>query len=68
MFSFPLSSAETSNVLSDINSIVISERTALKLFETTDCLGKMLILKDNNKQEVFRISGVLRNVSILTSV
>jgi putative ABC transport system permease protein len=62
MFSFPLSSAETSNVLSDINSIVISERTALKLFETTDCLGKMLILKDNNKQEVFRISGVLRNV------
>jgi putative ABC transport system permease protein len=62
MFSFPLSSAETSNVLSDINSIVISERTALKLFETTDCLGKMLILKDNNKQEVFKISGVLRNV------
>jgi len=48
MFSFPLNSPESSNVLSDINSIVISERTALKLFETTDCLGKAVTLKDGN--------------------
>jgi putative ABC transport system permease protein len=62
MFSFPLVMKEDSNVLSDINSIVISERVAYKLFETTDCLGEMLILKDDNKQEVFKISGVLKNV------
>ena len=62
LFSFPLASAESSNVLSDINSIVISERTANKLFETTDCRGKMMILKDGNNQEVFKITGVLRNV------
>lgn len=63
MFSFPLVSADASNVLTDINSIVISERTANKLFETTDCLGEMLILKDDNKQEVYKISGVMKNVS-----
>jgi putative ABC transport system permease protein len=62
MFSFPLASARNSNVLSDNNSILISERTALKLFETTDCLGKMIVLESDNKQEVFKISGVLRNV------
>jgi ABC-type antimicrobial peptide transport system permease subunit len=62
IFSFPLSSAGALNVLSDLNSIVISERTAYKLFETTDCLGKILILKDDNKQEVFKVSGVFRNV------
>ena len=62
MFSFPLNSPESSNVLSDINSIMISERTALKLFETTDCMGKTVTLKNDNKQEVFTISGVLGNV------
>ena len=62
MFSFPLVSADDQNVLSDINSIVISERTAKKLFETTDCLGKTITLKDDQKEEVFKISGVLKNV------
>ena len=62
MFSFPLASAGASNVLSDNNSILISERTAFKLFNTTDCLGKMVIMEGDNKQEVYRISGVLRNV------
>jgi putative ABC transport system permease protein len=33
MFSFPLTSAGNSNVLSDINSLLISERTANKLFQ-----------------------------------
>jgi putative ABC transport system permease protein len=62
MFSFPLVSSGAANVFSDINSIVISERSAYKIFQTTDCLGKMLILKDDNKQEVYKISGVMRNV------
>ena len=62
LFSFPLVSSQASNVLSDINSIVISERVAIKLFETTDCLGKMLIVKDGNNQEVFKVAAILRNV------
>jgi putative ABC transport system permease protein len=62
LFSFPLTSGDALNVLSDINSIVISERTANKLFGTTDCTGRMMILKVNNKQEVFKISGIMRNI------
>jgi putative ABC transport system permease protein len=62
LFSFPLVSSLTSNVLSDINSIVISEQVAIKLFETMDCLGKTLILKDGNNQEVFKVAAILRNV------
>lgn len=62
MFSFPLTSSGSSNVLSDINSVVISERTANKLFSTYDCLGKTVTLNDDNKQEVYRISGVFRDV------
>jgi ABC-type antimicrobial peptide transport system permease subunit len=62
MFSFPFVTADDPTVLSDINSIVISERLANKLFETTDCLGKVLTLKDDQKEEAFKISGVLMNV------
>jgi putative ABC transport system permease protein len=62
MFSFPFVSQVPSNVLPDINSIVITERTALKIFETIDCIGKTIILKDDNKQEAFKISGVIKNV------
>jgi putative ABC transport system permease protein len=62
LFSFPLVSSEASNVLSGINTIVVTERTAIKLFKTTDCLGKILILKDDNSKEAFKITGVLRNV------
>jgi putative ABC transport system permease protein len=62
LFSFPLVSAEASNVLSDINSIVISEQVAMKLYETTNCLGKTLIVKDGNNQEVFKVAAILRKV------
>jgi putative ABC transport system permease protein len=62
MFSFPLISGIVKNALSEINSVVISERTAVKLFGSTDCLGKNLILKNENSQEGYKITGVLRNV------
>ena len=68
LFSFPLVSSLASNVLSDINSIVISERVALKLFETTDCLGKTLIVKDGNNKEVFKVAAILRNVPSQSSL
>lgn len=62
LFSFQLSAGTVSGVLSEINSIVISERLATKLFESTDCVGKSLIVQDGINKETFRISGVLRNV------
>jgi putative ABC transport system permease protein len=62
VFTFPLVNAGDLNVLADINSIVISERMAWKFFESTDCVGKTLILKDGNKQDPFKIAGVFREV------
>jgi putative ABC transport system permease protein len=62
LFTFPLVSGSDSNLLSDVNSIVISERVAKKLFESTNCLGKTLIAKEGNNQEVFRVAAILRNV------
>lgn len=62
VFTFPVIRAGSLNVLDDMNSIVISERIAVKFFKNTDCIDKTLILKDGGKQEVFKVSGVIKDV------
>jgi putative ABC transport system permease protein len=62
VFTFPLVRSGSSNVLTDLNSIVISERMAVKFFETTDCAGKTLILKDGSNKEAFEVAGVFKDV------
>jgi putative ABC transport system permease protein len=62
LFSFPVLSAGSPDILSDINSIVISERMAKKLFVTTDCRGKMLVLDVEGKKEAIKIAGVFKDV------
>jgi putative ABC transport system permease protein len=61
VFSFPLISGDPGKVLSDLHSIVLSEKTALKYFGTTDVLGKTLELQINNIFEPFEITGVAKN-------
>ncbi len=62
VFTFPLIQGDQSTVLGDMNSIAISETMATKFFGNTDCMGKMLELKDGSKQIVFKIAGVFRKV------
>jgi putative ABC transport system permease protein len=62
VFTFPLIQGSSTNLLDDINSMAISEPMAIKFFESTDCIGKILVLKDGNNQEAFKISGVFRKV------
>jgi ABC-type antimicrobial peptide transport system permease subunit len=62
IFSFHLVAGSNSNEISGLNTILISERMALKLFETTDCIGKTAVMKDNEEQEAYKITGVIRNV------
>lgn len=62
VFTFPLVQGDAKNALNDINSIAISERMALEFFESTDCLGKTLVLKGDTKQEAFKVTGILQNI------
>jgi ABC-type antimicrobial peptide transport system permease subunit len=62
VFTFPAIRKENINMLADPNSIAISEEMAINLFENKECIGKTLILKDGEKQESFRVSGVFRDV------
>jgi putative ABC transport system permease protein len=62
VFTFPLIQTGSRNVLTDLNSIVISEWMAAKIFEGGNCVGKSLILKDGNKNEAYKVAGVYRKV------
>ena len=62
IFTFPLLNGSATAVLADNNSIVISEKMAIKYFKTTDCIGKSMIVKADSAQTSFIISGILRNV------
>jgi putative ABC transport system permease protein len=62
MFTFPVVKGNAGKVLADNNSIVISERMARKFFESTDCIGKTVVLKDGTEQKSFMISGVIKDV------
>jgi len=56
MFSFPLLGG-TKSALMDDSGVVLAEKLAIKLFGNTDCIGKTVIVNDNDS---FIVSGVLK--------
>jgi putative ABC transport system permease protein len=61
LFSFPLRQGND-KAMSDLNTIVISETMAVKFFGHVDCIGKTLAVKENGKEEVFKVAAVFRKV------
>jgi putative ABC transport system permease protein len=60
VFSFPLISGNSKEVLKDPNSVVISEEMAIKQFGTLDAIGKSLLLKDEETFSAHLVTGVAR--------
>ncbi len=61
VFSFPLISGNPKTALQQPKSIVISEETAEKLFNTTNVLGKSIDVIEDNKFVPYQITGVAQN-------
>jgi ABC-type antimicrobial peptide transport system permease subunit len=64
VFSFPLLYGDPATALKGANSIVITESTALRIFGSTDVLGKNLTRNDSgaDKNPEFIITGVMKDV------
>lgn len=69
MFSFPLLEGDASYVLNGKNSIVISEKLAMKLFHTTDVVGKELKWSnpDIKSENHVLVSGVFKDLPASSS-
>jgi putative ABC transport system permease protein len=62
VFSFPLLSGNPRTALLDPHSIVITASVAQQEFGTTDAMGKLIMIKDNdNKFVPYTVTGVAKN-------
>lgn len=69
IFSYDLSQGDRDKVLEDKNAIVISESTALKLFNTTEnVLGKTISWQDLDKKREATVTGVFKDITTKSSV
>ena len=70
IFSYPLISGNIDQVLKAKNSIVISEQMAMKLFHTTDVLGKEITWENSDmvSENHTLISGVFKDIPANSSI
>jgi len=68
VFTFPLLNGNAVTCLAEPNSIVISEDFAKKQFGTKDAVGKIVMLKDNNAFEPFKVTAVAKRCPQNSSV
>ncbi len=65
VFSYQLINGNKKNALADVSNILLSDETALKLFNTTDVVGKTIKwdLKDEDADfsNVYKITGVFKS-------
>ena len=62
VFSFPLKKGNPSNVLKELNSVVITEKVANKLFGNEDAVGKVIQIKYGESYEPFSVTGVAEDI------
>lgn len=62
LFSYPLLIGNPINVLNEPNAIVLSESMALKLFNTTDVIGKQLVWRWYSMEEPAVVTGIFKDL------
>ena len=62
IFDFELVRGDRKTALDEPNSVVITEETARKIFNSTDVLGKELTLERNANEIPIKVTGVLADV------
>ncbi len=64
VFSYELINGDKNNALTDVSNILLSDKTALKLFNTTDIIGKTVKWdfkdEDADFKNVYKITGVFK--------
>lgn len=62
IFTLPLIEGNAETALRDVNSVVLSEVIALKYFNSTDIVGKTMVMHNDDTSLTLRVTGVMKNV------
>ena len=68
LFSFSLLRGNPKTALRDPFSIVLSEATSLKVFNTTDVIGKTFKIEEGRGIDILTVTGVARNAPANSSI
>ena len=68
MFNFPLRYGQPETALKDLNSLVLTEKTALQVFGEANPLGRSLEIKINETFVPFTVTGVARDLPANSSI
>lgn len=68
VFTFPLVHGNPNTCLKEPNSVVITEKEAIKRFGTTDALGKTILIKEDSTFTPYSVSGVAKNTPQNSSI
>ncbi len=68
LFSFPVISGASNNLLESRNSVVLSDKQAVKSFGTTNVTGKTVEIQVDDKLEPFLITGVVKSAPINSTI
>lgn len=64
IFSIPLIQGNPENALNEPYAVVITESTAMKYFESSEALGKIIKISDGRSTSLFKVTGVCRDVPV----
>lgn len=68
VFSFPLLHGNSAQALSNPNSIVLSQHTAINFFGTDDVVGKVVQIEEGNGVKNLIVSGIAKNAPLNSSI
>ncbi|HSK11610.1 MAG TPA: ABC transporter permease, partial [Phnomibacter sp.] len=61
VFTFPLLSGTAQTALARPDNVVLTEKTAIKFFGTTDCLGQVIECKEEGAFRTYVVSGIAKD-------
>ena len=68
VFSFPLRYGSATSVLKDLHDVVLTQKTAEKLFGNVNPVGKTIQIKTETDYEPFVVAGVSENIPSNSSI
>jgi len=68
MFTFPAKEGNVNNALQNLLSVVITKKTANKIFGETNVVGKTLNILKDGKEKPFTVSAVIENIPANSSM
>lgn len=68
IFSFPLIKGNSETLLTDPNSIIITQQLAERIFGTDDPIGKIILLDDSylKKTQSMTVTGIMKDIPVNT--